>query len=309
MTAQGSGGGIGGLLRLVRWPGVLSAASNAAAGFLLARDANAVASGFEMTAVVAGGALVYAGGVVLNDVADAERDREIHPGRPIPSGAVRLGTALVFGLVLLLGGVATVLTVCGAAAGTASAAAAAAALAYDFGGKRFRLPGSLLMAVARGSNALAGMLASTGSWQQFADIVDGTDPPVVVVGFPVAVGAYTLALTLVSTFEERTVTRALAGSLAVFVLLVAAAPWIAFTAAWVWGAAIPLGILAGSVIVGARDSLRVGGPGVGAIVRQAVFGFLLVDAAWLFGRSWYHYGFGLVLVYVALRFVLARARS
>jgi hypothetical protein len=44
-------------------------------------------------------------------------------------------------------------------------------------------------------------------------------------------------------------------------------------------------------------------------VRAGVFGFLLADAAWLFAVGRYGAGFGLVLGYVALRLVLARARS
>jgi hypothetical protein len=40
-----------------------------------------------------------------------------------------------------------------------------------------------------------------------------------------------------------------------------------------------------------------------------VFGFLLADAAWLFGIGRYDTGFGLLLGYVALRFILSRARS
>jgi 4-hydroxybenzoate polyprenyltransferase len=299
------------LLRLVRWPGVLTAASNAAVGFLLAREAHALTGGAQLLGAGLGGALVYAGGVVLNDVADAERDRELHPSRPIPSGAVLRGKALAFGSALLIAGVVAVVTLCGLHAGSASAGAALCALAYDFGGKRFRWTGALLMALARGANALAGMLASAGSWGELVRIAEAaTDVPAVVVGFPVAVACYTLALTIVSTFEDRPViSPTLAGGLAVFVAIVAAAPWVAFTARWIWGAGIPLALLAGTLVVGAREALRPDGPGVGMIVRQAVFGFLLVDAAWLFGRAWYDYGFGLVLVYVALRLVLARSRS
>ena len=54
---------------------------------------------------------------------------------------------------------------------------------------------------------------------------------------------------------------------------------------------------------------RRNGPGLGAIIRRAVFGFVLVDAAWLFGVGKYDYGFWMLLLYVALRWVLRRARS
>ncbi len=297
------------LLRLLRWPGALTAAANAAAGFLLARGPNAVTGWAEAGAVVAGAALIYSGGVVLNDVADAERDRTLHPDRPIPSGAVERRRAGVFGATLLVLGVLLVLLLGGLHAGLAAVAAAACALIYDVGGKRSRVPGAVLMAGARGFNSLAGMLASAGDWNALQRAAESLAIPTFVIWYPLAVATYTLTLTVASTFEERRLGKAGAGALAVGIAVVAAVPWAFFTARWTWGPAIPLLILGGSLIVGARDAAKPGGPGVGMLVRQAVFGFLLVDAAWLFGRSWYDYGFGLVLLYVAMRFALARARS
>src|SRR5262245_32937610 len=96
-------------------------------------------------AVAAAGAIVYAGGVVLNDVADAERDATLHPSRPIPSGAVSRSSANTFGLALLVGGAALAALLGGAAAGAAMAAAALAAYAYDFGAKGSRIGGAFVL--------------------------------------------------------------------------------------------------------------------------------------------------------------------
>ncbi|MCE9637642.1 MAG: hypothetical protein K8T90_18235 [Planctomycetes bacterium] len=59
----------------------------------------------------------------------------------------------------------------------------------------------------------------------------------------------------------------------------------------------------------ARDAVETPGPGIGAIVRAGVFGFLLVDSAWLFGAGRYEAGFWAILMYVGLRVALMRARS
>src|SRR6187402_2854277 len=51
-------------------------------------------------------ACLYAGGVVMNDVADRAIDAVERPERPIPSGAVSAGAAGRLGLALLVAGVA-----------------------------------------------------------------------------------------------------------------------------------------------------------------------------------------------------------
>src|SRR6185295_16707334 len=106
--------------------------------------------------VAAGGALVYAGGVVLNDVADAERDRTLHPARPIPSGKVERGSAARFGFALMIAGAAASMIAGGPWAGAATAAAAVFAWLYDFVAKQSRLGGAATLGLARAANALAG---------------------------------------------------------------------------------------------------------------------------------------------------------
>lgn len=50
-------------------------------------------------------ALLYVGGMVLNDVCDAEIDRATRSDRPIPSGRISRGAALRFSVAALAGGV------------------------------------------------------------------------------------------------------------------------------------------------------------------------------------------------------------
>ncbi|MCH8853494.1 MAG: UbiA family prenyltransferase [Planctomycetes bacterium] len=53
-------------------------------------------------------ALLYVGGMVLNDVCDAEIDRATRSGRPIPSGRISRGAALRFSVAALAGGLVLV---------------------------------------------------------------------------------------------------------------------------------------------------------------------------------------------------------
>jgi 4-hydroxybenzoate polyprenyltransferase len=292
------------LLRLVRWPGALTAAANAMTGFFVAHPRTTHAEAVAAIAVAAGGALVYAGGVVLNDVADAERDRTIHPGRPIPSGEVAAGAANTFGLVLLVAGAGLSMALGGLTAGAATAAAALFAFAYDFAAKDFRLRGAAMLGLARASNALAGVLAGAAA----AGALDVASHPLPAV-YVLAVFGYTTLLTLASTLEGRTPTRLAAGAYAIALAVCAALPWAVFPAQWRMAPALAFVPLAVTLIAAARAAAEPDGPGMGLLVRTGVFGFLLADSAWLFGVGRYDTGFALLLGYVALRFALARARS
>ena len=102
---------------------------------------------------------LYGGGVVFNDVFDAQLDADERPERPIPSGrASRRGAALLGGLLLLLG--------VGAAAQVAWISAAlavfiaGAAVFYDARGKHHALLGPLNMGLCRGGNLLLGVSAA-----------------------------------------------------------------------------------------------------------------------------------------------------
>ena len=293
-------------LRLIRWPGAVTAAVNAMTGFLVARGGAKTSreEAIAACAVAVAGAVVYAAGVVLNDVVDAERDATLHPDRPIPSGAVSRASANTFGLALLVGGAALAALLGGAAAGAATAAAALAAYVYDFGAKRSRVGGALVLGLARSANALAGCLAAVAP----ALAQQRLEQPLVAI-YAFAVLGYTAMLTYASTFEERTPSRAAAASFAVALFVCAALPWPAFTAAWKLAPAIAYLPLAATLLVAARSASDPEGPGMGLVVRAAVFGFLLADSAWLFGVGRYDPGFALILVYVGMRFALARARS
>jgi 4-hydroxybenzoate polyprenyltransferase len=298
--------GFTGLLRLVRWPGALTAASNAATAFLVVRTLLHTGELRAVAGAAVGGALVYTGGVALNDAEDAERDATLHPTRPVPSGEVSASAARTLGLVLFVIGSAASMALAGAWAGAATAAAALFAYVYDTAAKRARLPGAVALGLARAANVLAGALAAAGS----AAALEAA-PSALPLLMAVAVFTYAAILTWASTHEGASPSLALSAFFAIALAVVAALPWPWFTAQWRAAPALALLPLAATLVAAARragdaDGL---GSGIDEVVRAGVFGFLLADAAWLFGVGRYDTGFALLVVYVAVRLVLARARS
>jgi 4-hydroxybenzoate polyprenyltransferase len=99
---------------------------------------------------------LYAGGIVFNDVFDAELDKMERPERPIPSGKVSLQAAIVLGIVLLATGIAAALAV-SLLAGSLALAIAVFALLYDKFSKHHAFAGPLNMGICRGLNLLLGI--------------------------------------------------------------------------------------------------------------------------------------------------------
>lgn len=112
---------------------------------------------WEPLLLVLASVFLYAGGVTLNDVFDADLDTVERPERPIPSGRVSLKQAKILGYSLLLVGVLSAFvaqTVCGIVA----VALATAILSYDKYSKHHPIIGPLNMGVCRGLNLLMGIL-------------------------------------------------------------------------------------------------------------------------------------------------------
>jgi 4-hydroxybenzoate polyprenyltransferase len=156
------------------------AAGAAVAGALLTPQAAAVAIA---------SAAIYAGGVALNDVCDAELDAAERPERPIPSGAADRDAARALACGLLAFGVLVAWGV-GVASGLAAMAIASLVVAYDARAKSHPLFGPLAMGGCRALNLLLGVSLAPlalGTWALLALL------PLAYVG----------AITLVSRGEVR----------------------------------------------------------------------------------------------------------
>ncbi|MHB1921598.1 MAG: UbiA-like protein EboC [Chitinophagaceae bacterium] len=99
---------------------------------------------------------LYGGGVVFNDVFDADLDRVERPERPIPSGRVSLPQATFLGMALLFAGVWSACWVNSISALLAGLICLAA-LVYDKFTKPHPWLGPLNMGICRGLNLLLGL--------------------------------------------------------------------------------------------------------------------------------------------------------
>ncbi len=151
-------------LQLARPANIVTAWADVLAGFAVAgatltlggwtTTANFTALGWLLLATTG----LYGGGVVFNDVFDADLDAVERPERPIPSGrASRTGAAWLGGG-LLAGGIVAASQVGAASALLATFIAAAAAL-YDAWSKHHPAFGPLNMGLCRGGNLLLGVSA------------------------------------------------------------------------------------------------------------------------------------------------------
>ena len=96
-------------LRLVRLPAVFTAPADVLAGYAVAgavlNDRGDWSPWGPLVALCAAGTCLYAGGMVLNDWFDRDRDAAARADRPIPAGEVSPQAAAAFGFGLLAAGV------------------------------------------------------------------------------------------------------------------------------------------------------------------------------------------------------------
>ena len=92
-------------LELLRLPNVFTAMADVAMGLLFVQAIASPADGWMLGLLVVASSMLYASGVVLNDVFDIEHDTEHRPERPLPSGRVSLVAARWLGWQLLCIGV------------------------------------------------------------------------------------------------------------------------------------------------------------------------------------------------------------
>ncbi len=105
---------------------------------------------------------LYGGGVVFNDVCDAQLDAIERPERPIPSGRASLLGAIALGTILLLTGIIAAAMV-SSLSGILAIAIALTALVYDKWGKHQTFLGPINMGMCRGGNLLLGVSAVSGA--------------------------------------------------------------------------------------------------------------------------------------------------
>lgn len=161
-----------GYLQLMRPANLPTAAADILAGIaiiLYLQNVEALSflndQGRNVLLLVFSSVALYAGGVVFNDVFDAELDAIERPERAIPSGLVPKRKAIIFGTILMLLGIALAF-ICTLLAGIIAVILTIAILTYDGYFKQFGFGGPFNMGICRGLNLLLGMsiLGSLTHW-------------------------------------------------------------------------------------------------------------------------------------------------
>ncbi|MEM1293095.1 MAG: UbiA-like protein EboC [Cyanobacteria bacterium P01_H01_bin.162] len=237
---------------------------------------------------------LYGGGVVFNDVFDAELDLVERPERPLPSGRASIAGATGLGGGLLALGILAAAQVSWSSAGLA-AIVALLALLYDAVGKHQSWLGPLNMGLCRGGNVLLGVSALpvmlTERW--FLAVI-----PIL----------YIAAVTAVSQGEVEGGKRQ-TGILAIALVLLVIAGVVGFTvlADYTWMTAVPfLGLFAGLVLPAFVRATQDPSPAtVQQAVKSGVLSLIVLDAAIAAGFAGWPYGLA-VLLLLPLSVALAR---
>ncbi|MDA3959925.1 MAG: UbiA family prenyltransferase [Planctomycetota bacterium] len=206
-------------LRLTRASGLFTVASNylaAVAAAIYTKSLDYSLLGRELREnlpnavwIVVASCLLFLSGMLWNDVADADRDRVLHPGRPLASGRIHLGTAWIAGLFLSSGAL-----LAAAQSGYRGLCAAGVVLClsliYNFATKSVPYLGSLTMALVRASHAIFALLILGTAYfdRSVLSLLDLVMPihPGALGGhsvYPLLLGSYILGLTVISELESR----------------------------------------------------------------------------------------------------------
>ena len=258
------------LLSLTRPANLVTATADVLAGIAIAGyfadpAPNPIPIGWLCLATVG----LYGGGVVFNDVFDAELDAVERPERPIPSGTVSKNAAAGLGVALLLAGISAPFLV-NQTAGLLAIAIAVASLVYDRFGKHNKLLGPLNMGLCRGLNLLLGV-----------SILPDQVMPWAWVGLvPVA---YIAAITMVSRGEVhggRSATLRAAGLL--YALVIGCVAALAQQKGQL-GTALPFLLLFGYYIFPPlwRAVHEPTGQNIGMAVRAGVLSLIVMNATWV----------------------------
>ena len=263
-------------LRLIRIWNLPTALADSYAGYLLAALPGGISLP-RLLGVMALSGLIYSAGMAWNDILDLERDRTLHPDRPLPSGAIpsRVAARLAAGLIIL-GLIVSVFL--GTFILLASLALVVLTFTYNAGLKHRGFIGCANMGACRFINMWLGIAAAGGSMAHLW-------------AFPLTLGLYVTVVTLISLQEEVRIGR-LGFCAAVAVLLSVPAPLAVFSVAWAgrepvaWLALVPLAFLAAWVIVAAASAVRRLSPAsVGSLIRVCLTGIILLDSAMLLSRG------------------------
>lgn len=147
-------------LLLIRPANIVTAFSDILAGVAIASIGMAstavILDIYGTTFLLLSTLFLYGGGIAFNDVCDADLDAKERPERPIPSGQITKGTALIFVIILFILGIFFAF-LHNPISGLIAIFIMACAVIYDKYGKHHSLFGPINMGLCRGGNLLLGI--------------------------------------------------------------------------------------------------------------------------------------------------------
>jgi len=218
--------------QLLRLPNVFTAVADPLAGWFVIGGGGDPQ--WQLPLLVGASGCLYLSGIVFNDCFDYTIDLVERPERPLPSGAIKRGTAWALGAVLMAAGLGLAAPVGKVAF---SVAAFLAGMIFFYNSWARNIPGlrALALGACRFTNFLLGMRCF----------------PARLVWFPAVIGLYAAGVTFLSRHEaghprlQAAVKQLLLGIIVVDALLVAVSPM----GDWI-GAGLVLSLLVPAVVLG-----------------------------------------------------------
>ena len=268
-----------GYLQLMRPANIVTAWADILLGFAAAgasvERGNIITLGWLVLATTG----LYGGGVVLNDVCDAQLDAVERPERPIPSGRVSKGGAIALAIILLLMAVLAAAMVSHISA-VLAVAIAVGAFVYDKWGKHQSLLGPLNMGACRGGNLLLGVTAvpTALSDRWFLAFI-----PIV----------YIAAITAISQGEVRGGTKTTGGvAIALIVIVIGSILGLGLLPEYALTFTLPFLILFIALVLPAfvKAALNPQAEPIQQAVKAGVLSLIVLDASIAAGFSNWYYG-------------------
>ncbi|WP_296701590.1 UbiA-like protein EboC [Algoriphagus sp.] len=288
-------------LQLTRPANVVTAIADILAGFAIAgmgiyltSFSNSESYLFDLAWLVLATIGLYAGGVALNDVFDADLDALERPERPIPSGRASMKSASIMAFLLLLLGILAAAQVSNTSALIALGVALCAVL-YDYWGKHQNFFGPINMGLCRAGNLLLGVSVVPELVEKFAFM--GLIPLV-----------FVAAITMISRGEVHGKNRtALFGGVGLYLIIIGSLIGIAFVYGEKPFEIIPFILLFAFMIFPPLiKAIQKQEPKlIGKAVKAAVISLIILNASISAAFAGWFYGL-LVLVLLPISLWLAR---
>jgi 4-hydroxybenzoate polyprenyltransferase len=290
-----------GFLRLMRLANIVTAISDILAGVAIAAFAVQIEwTNISFTPVlllILSTIGLYGGGVVFNDVFDADLDKIERPERPIPSGLISKTSAVFFAALLLALAIIAATLVHEAFFSSSfflASAIAIAAVVYDKWGKHNSFLGPINMGLCRGLNLLLGMsvfpeVLSQYWWISLIPII------------------YIAAITMISRGEVHGGKKTtMIGAVFLYGIVIVSILVFAFynRAYYALGFLLLFGVLIFPPLLKALREPR--GPLIGKAVKAGVISLIVMNASWAAAFGSFYFAL-VILLLLPLSFWLAKA--